>query len=256
MDKLEEQFDRVYGLLRTERTQTLVMLGKPSRVAKYLDRVYRGLHAKAVRGIDSTDAPPDARNRISSGAIDLQRELRESLAQTLRLPTTAIAPDQSFGDFGLDSFTGQEWVAAINRRYGTALANIALYDYPNVNALAAHLRTQLKVSAPGPVVAVPHAARETLAPLPRLRPIAGRQTPYAAECGRRMTAAPVGPIGRIIRAIAKAPVVVYRWTLKPLLGNECRHLPTCSEYALEAIDRNGAWKGFWLMLAVAAAGAR
>ena len=46
----------------------------------------------------------------------------------------------------------------------------------------------------------------------------------------------------------KAPIHVYRWTLKPLIGMECRHLPTCSEYALEAIDKNGAWKGFWLMI--------
>jgi uncharacterized protein len=27
-----------------------------------------------------------------------------------------------------------------------------------------------------------------------------------------------------------------------------RHQPTCSEYALEAIDTNGAWRGFWLVL--------
>lgn len=46
--------------------------------------------------------------------------------------------------------------------------------------------------------------------------------------------------------LLKAPIHVYRWTLKPLMGLECRHLPTCSEYALEAIDRNGAWKGLWL----------
>jgi putative membrane protein insertion efficiency factor len=48
--------------------------------------------------------------------------------------------------------------------------------------------------------------------------------------------------------ILKAPIHAYRWTLKPLIGMECRHLPTCSEYALEAIDRNGPWRGFWLML--------
>ena len=51
----------------------------------------------------------------------------------------------------------------------------------------------------------------------------------------------------IASAILKAPIHVYRWTLKPLMGLECRHLPTCSEYALEAIDKNGAWRGFWLM---------
>ena len=50
---------------------------------------------------------------------------------------------------------------------------------------------------------------------------------------------------RLTREIAKAPVHAYRWTLKPLVGWECRHLPTCSEYALEAIDRNGAWRGGW-----------
>ena len=53
---------------------------------------------------------------------------------------------------------------------------------------------------------------------------------------------------RLARALLKAPIHMYRWTLKPIMGLECRHLPTCSEYALEAIDRNGAWKGFWLML--------
>jgi uncharacterized protein len=50
------------------------------------------------------------------------------------------------------------------------------------------------------------------------------------------------------KALIKAPVHTYRWTLKPLVGAECRHLPTCSQYALEAIDRNGAWRGSWLAL--------
>ncbi len=50
------------------------------------------------------------------------------------------------------------------------------------------------------------------------------------------------------KALLKLPIHVYRWTLKPLIGLECRHLPTCSEYSLEAIDKNGAWKGFWLMI--------
>jgi uncharacterized protein len=48
--------------------------------------------------------------------------------------------------------------------------------------------------------------------------------------------------------ILKAPIHLYRWTLKPYVGWNCRHLPTCSDYALEAIDRNGPWRGFWLTI--------
>lgn len=53
-------------------------------------------------------------------------------------------------------------------------------------------------------------------------------------------------MSQFAKILLKAPVHAYRWTLKPLMGMECRHLPTCSEYALAAIDRNGAWRGFWL----------
>jgi uncharacterized protein len=44
----------------------------------------------------------------------------------------------------------------------------------------------------------------------------------------------------------KLPIYAYRYSLSMLVGRQCRHLPTCSEYAIEAIDRNGPWRGFWL----------
>ena len=56
-------------------------------------------------------------------------------------------------------------------------------------------------------------------------------------------------VGKLARMVLKGPILLYRYTLSPLVGWKCRHLPTCSEYALEAIDRNGAWKGGWLTLA-------
>ena len=46
--------------------------------------------------------------------------------------------------------------------------------------------------------------------------------------------------------LLKAPIHAYQWTLRPWLGCPCRHLPTCSDYALEAIETNGAWRGLWL----------
>ena len=55
-------------------------------------------------------------------------------------------------------------------------------------------------------------------------------------------------IADLARFALKCPVWLYRWTLKPFVGHTCRHAPSCSEYALEAIDVNGAWKGGWLAL--------
>lgn len=52
----------------------------------------------------------------------------------------------------------------------------------------------------------------------------------------------------LAKALMKAPVYVYRYTFKPFVGQNCRHWPTCSDYALQAIDKNGAWRGFWLMV--------
>lgn len=46
--------------------------------------------------------------------------------------------------------------------------------------------------------------------------------------------------------VLKLPIHAYRYSLKAFFGWHCRHMPTCSEYALEAIDRNGPWRGFWL----------
>jgi putative membrane protein insertion efficiency factor len=38
----------------------------------------------------------------------------------------------------------------------------------------------------------------------------------------------------------------YKRWISPLLGQRCRFLPTCSEYAMEAIDVHGPFKGSWL----------
>jgi hypothetical protein len=43
-----------------------------------------------------------------------------------------------------------------------------------------------------------------------------------------------------------ALVWLYRYTLSPLLGANCRFQPSCSEYAIEALRVHGAFRGSWL----------
>jgi|SRR5687767_13592975 putative membrane protein insertion efficiency factor len=40
----------------------------------------------------------------------------------------------------------------------------------------------------------------------------------------------------------------YQLSFSFLLGRHCRHVPSCSDYAMEAIKRHGAWRGFLLGL--------
>jgi putative membrane protein insertion efficiency factor len=51
------------------------------------------------------------------------------------------------------------------------------------------------------------------------------------------------------RLLGRALIKLYRYTLSPLIGFNCRHLPTCSDYADQAIDRFGLWAGGWMTLA-------
>src|SRR5215210_2029656 len=55
---------------------------------------------------------------------------------------------------------------------------------------------------------------------------------------------PQGP-----RFAARGLIALYRYTFSALAGFHCRHLPTCSCYADEAIGRFGLWAGGWMTLA-------
>ena len=56
-------------------------------------------------------------------------------------------------------------------------------------------------------------------------------------------------VRRAPRHVGGGLVRLYRYTLSGLVGFECRHLPTCSSYAEEAIGRFGLWAGSWMALA-------
>ena len=48
--------------------------------------------------------------------------------------------------------------------------------------------------------------------------------------------------------IAAGAVGLYRLVLSPLMLPRCRHLPTCSDYAIEALGEHGLLRGGWLAL--------
>jgi len=40
----------------------------------------------------------------------------------------------------------------------------------------------------------------------------------------------------------------YQLVLSPFMGNQCRFTPTCSQFAREAVEKHGAFKGSWLAI--------
>ena len=51
-----------------------------------------------------------------------------------------------------------------------------------------------------------------------------------------------------MKALLLALIRFYRLYISPCTPPCCRFIPTCSEYALQAVEKYGAWKGGWLAL--------
>jgi len=50
----------------------------------------------------------------------------------------------------------------------------------------------------------------------------------------------------VFRWVVVLPIRIYRRVISPALPRRCRFYPTCSAYAIEAIERHGPIKGGWL----------
>ena len=62
----------------------------------------------------------------------------------------------------------------------------------------------------------------------------------------RMTEQASRAVSRLVVGGAVGLVRGYRILLSPWLGRTCRHAPSCSAYAIEALRRHGALRGGWL----------
>ena len=52
----------------------------------------------------------------------------------------------------------------------------------------------------------------------------------------------------MIVAILKKLIKAYHVVVSPWLGSRCRYVPSCSEYATQALELHGAMKGSWLAM--------
>ena len=55
-------------------------------------------------------------------------------------------------------------------------------------------------------------------------------------------------LGKVFSRLFIIPIRLYQITLSPFLGQNCAHTPTCSNYAIEAINEWGVLKGFSLAI--------
>lgn len=51
-----------------------------------------------------------------------------------------------------------------------------------------------------------------------------------------------------MKAILRALLRIYQYVFRPMLGQNCRFYPSCSDYAMEAIERHGSLRGSWLAI--------
>lgn len=64
---------------------------------------------------------------------------------------------------------------------------------------------------------------------------------------RELSHKPPGALSRVLCAPIVVLIWVYRFTLSPIVGGQCRFEPTCSRYALEAFRVHGLIRGARLM---------
>lgn len=59
---------------------------------------------------------------------------------------------------------------------------------------------------------------------------------------------PLQTLSRLSAALLSVPIRLYQLLLSPLLGPRCRFYPTCSHYALQALQRHGPIRGSGLTI--------
>lgn len=78
-----------------------------------------------------------------------------------------------------------------------------------------------------------------------VQPDVTRTNEPASEPTRERTSG-LGQIARVPSLVLRLAIRGYQVALSPLLPPACRYYPTCSNYAVQAIEKYGALRGGWM----------
>jgi len=130
-----------YRSVASSYAETIVMEGTKSKIRTFLQS------ARILDAPVNTARPAvehgHVRARAAFSLEQLQQHVKLLLGKVLRIDASIIDLDQPFVELGLDSFLGAELVVAINRKYGTGLSHIKLFDYPTVKAFSELLEQEI-----------------------------------------------------------------------------------------------------------------
>ena len=58
----------------------------------------------------------------------------------------------------------------------------------------------------------------------------------------------MGGLNKVAKGFALGLLRAYKIAISPWLPTSCRYVPTCSEYAMEAVEQYGVFRGTWMAL--------
>ena len=122
------------------------------------------------------------------------------------------------------------------------------------NRIKRRMREAVRTSWPAveaPVDVVFHPRKSVLElPFEQVASEVARGLQLAVPARSRGAAGSSGDEGRTeMKSAIQFALRGYKRWISPMLPNACRFVPTCSEYAMEAVERHGALRGTWLAVA-------
>jgi 3-oxoacyl-(acyl-carrier-protein) synthase/acyl carrier protein len=138
---LAEHSDRV-GTVSAQGTGQGADLSVPTAPARPDPANTVGIMPCADPGSQWTGTSPVPMH-LSPTVSQLEEALARSLAAALYMEKSAVDLEKPFGEMGLDSVLGVEWIRSLNKQYASSLKAICVYDYPTIRQLAAFLQKEM-----------------------------------------------------------------------------------------------------------------